>query len=65
MKEYFGPLDFYYNLYGYLKMRLDDFLLLVREWTDSHYILLLFETNECKGGSIILCAFHNSNNVQI
>ena len=30
-----------------LKMRLDDFLLLVREWIDSNYILLLFETNKC------------------
>ncbi len=29
------------------KMRLDDFLLLVREWTDSHYILLLHETHKC------------------
>ncbi len=36
-----------YATYEELKMRLDDFLLLVGEWTDSHYILLFHETNKC------------------
>ncbi len=31
----------------FLKMYLDDFLLLVRDLTDSHCILLLCETKKC------------------
>ena len=38
----------WYTIWNFpLKMRLDDFLLLAREWTDSHYILLLFVTIKC------------------